>query len=280
MLELSDIDFLNEEKIRVQSFDAAPFPEHSHNFLEISYIKRGRAVNICNEREFFLTEGSYTIIDYHTTHRMIDKSADIEGFNCLFVPQFLDPSISNCKSFKSMLTALALPLLQQKDIFVFSDKSGQILKLLMQLKEELSAKRLGYRELAKTYLTQILILSVRAFQQDADNTVHNPLIENIFRYLQENYSRKDLLNAVGNEFNYSPAYISVLFKKELGIYFNEYIRQLRIRMACGLLTSTDMPVEEIGFAVGYNNPASFRLNFKELMLIAPSKYRRNQHKRK
>lgn len=279
MLELSENDFLNEEKIKVQSFDCEPFPEHSHNFLEITYIKKGTAVNLCNGREIHLSEGSYVIIDYHTAHRMIEKSKDIEGLNCLVVPQFLEPAISNCKSFKGMLTALSLPLLKEKDIFVFQDNSEQVFKLLVKLKEELSAKQLGYRELAKTYLTQILILSLRSFQHDADNTVNNPLIEDILFYLQKNHSRKDLLKAVSREFNYSPAYVSVLFKRELGIHFNEYIRQLRIRVACDLLSSGDMSVDEIGFAVGYNNPAPFRSNFKELMRLTPTNYRRNQYGR-
>ena len=276
MKVLSPEDYLNGNEIKIQSISSMPFDAHSHDFLEIAYISKGTAVNICDNQKISLSAGSYVIFDYFTIHQIVNKSMDIEGFNCLFLPYFLDSALANCKSFHGMLSALMIPCINHKNCFFFHDTDGQILDLILHIQKEMDEKQVGYREIAKTYLTQLLILSIRAFQANTENAIHNPLLEDIIHFLQKNYSQKDLLRLVSNEFNYSPTYISVLFQKNLGIHFNEYLRQLRIRNACQLLTKSDMSIEEVSFAVGYHDVYSFRANFKAQMQLTPMQYRKSR----
>ena len=64
------------------------------------------------------------------------------------------------------------------------------------------------------------------------------------------------------------------FRKATGRSPISYVQQLRIRQARRLLERTTMPVDEIGFVVGYENTAFFRRLFQRTTRLHPGSYRR------
>jgi transcriptional regulator GlxA family with amidase domain len=54
----------------------------------------------------------------------------------------------------------------------------------------------------------------------------------------------------------------------------DYVQNLRIEEAKRLLESSDQPVEEICFTVGYEDPSFFRRLFKRRTGVTPARYRR------
>lgn len=64
------------------------------------------------------------------------------------------------------------------------------------------------------------------------------------------------------------------FKQATGYAPLEYVQQLRVEEAKRRLERTDRPIEEIGYNVGYDNPAFFRRLFKRITGVTPSGYRR------
>ena len=64
------------------------------------------------------------------------------------------------------------------------------------------------------------------------------------------------------------------FTKATGFAPLEYIQRLRVEDAKRRLERTDAPVDEIGWRVGYEDPAFFRRLFKRLTGLSPAQYRR------
>lgn len=64
------------------------------------------------------------------------------------------------------------------------------------------------------------------------------------------------------------------FTKATGFAPIEYIQRLRIEDAKRRLERTDAPVDEIGWRVGYEDPAFFRRLFKRTTGLSPAQYRR------
>jgi transcriptional regulator GlxA family with amidase domain len=52
-----------------------------------------------------------------------------------------------------------------------------------------------------------------------------------------------------------------------------YVQQIRVERAKRLLETSDQPIEAVSWAVGYEDPASFRRLFKRLSGIPPGAYR-------
>jgi len=63
------------------------------------------------------------------------------------------------------------------------------------------------------------------------------------------------------------------FKRALGITPGHYVQEVRIDKARGLLATTDMSVKEVMYAVGYNDPKSFRTRFINITRLTPQEYR-------
>jgi transcriptional regulator GlxA family with amidase domain len=64
------------------------------------------------------------------------------------------------------------------------------------------------------------------------------------------------------------------FTKATGYAPIAYVQRIRIEEAKRLLERTSRPVDDIGFAVGYEDAASFRRLFKRITGVAPGAYRR------
>ncbi|HET6831984.1 MAG TPA: helix-turn-helix domain-containing protein [Solirubrobacterales bacterium] len=63
------------------------------------------------------------------------------------------------------------------------------------------------------------------------------------------------------------------FKLATGHTPISYVQQIRVERAKRLLETCDVPVEEVSWSVGYEDPASFRRLFKRLTGLAPGAYR-------
>jgi len=77
--------------------------------------------------------------------------------------------------------------------------------------------------------------------------------------------------------NMSPCYFSVMFKKETGQNFINYLTNIRIEKAKELLRSTNLKSYEIAYQVGYDNPTYFSTVFKKLTGMTPLDYKKDLH---
>ena len=65
------------------------------------------------------------------------------------------------------------------------------------------------------------------------------------------------------------------FKKRTGKTFIQYVMEIRISIAAKKLAESDKPIAQICYESGYNNLGNFNLNFKNIMGMTPSEYRKN-----
>jgi AraC-like DNA-binding protein len=72
----------------------------------------------------------------------------------------------------------------------------------------------------------------------------------------------------------SKTYFCYIFKSLTGKTFTEFCTELRIHKAIELLNTTDMPITEICFNVGYNDVTHFCRTFKKTVGISPKLYRK------
>ena len=108
---------------------------------------------------------------------------------------------------------------------------------------------------------------------DDDKFSSNNLIQGVADYLKDNYSNPDLsMLSVADEFKISPAYLSRLFKQEIGIGPAAYLQKIRIEAVKEMLLNSDMTIKDISEAVGYQYVLTLNRNFKKIEGITPSQY--------
>ncbi len=98
-------------------------------------------------------------------------------------------------------------------------------------------------------------------------------VQGIIKYLHGHYKNPDLnIVCVADAFRLSPAYLSRLFKKEIGVGPAEYLQRIRVEAAKEYLAQSDLTVKDISEAVGYQYVLTFNRAFKKLEGITPSQF--------
>ena len=128
------------------------------------------------------------------------------------------------------------------------------------------------RELA-LLLDRLLIEASRGIKNNDTDTF--PLSKSV-RFLNENYYKKIKISELAKIENMCMTAYNLAFKNQFGMPPTKYIIKLRLDHASELLLSTDLSVEEIGYASGYNDINFFSRIFKQYMGVSPLSYRRNR----
>ncbi len=96
----------------------------------------------------------------------------------------------------------------------------------------------------------------------------------ILTYLQNNYDKALKICDLCKEFNTSEKTLYKIVKQNTNKTVNEYITYLRVEKAKRLLTTTDLPITEIAYLVGYADYNYFIRVFKKQEKLPPFKYRK------
>ncbi|MDF2959152.1 MAG: two-component system response regulator [Paenibacillus sp.] len=99
------------------------------------------------------------------------------------------------------------------------------------------------------------------------------VIYKIKAYIETHYRENINLKHIAADFLINPVYLGQLFKKTYGIYFNEFLLNIRLQEAKKLLRQTDLKVYEIAEKTGFNNPDYFVNQFKKIERQTPTEYR-------
>ncbi|MCI1777737.1 AraC family transcriptional regulator [Paenibacillus lautus] len=95
--------------------------------------------------------------------------------------------------------------------------------------------------------------------------------------VEQQYDQDISLDYCAAVMNFNPAYISRVFKKEMGVSFSEYISEYRMNIAKNLLATTEMKVSDIGRKVSYTNISAFIRTFRRTFGLTPGQYREQLH---
>ena len=101
----------------------------------------------------------------------------------------------------------------------------------------------------------------------------HPLIQRVLRHVREHLPERLSISGIAAALDLSPGQLRNAFRSLSGTTIGSYIRHARLRQACILMDTTDLPLAEIGRRCGYESTFSFSRAFKDDKGIPPSTYR-------
>ncbi|HET8843184.1 MAG TPA: response regulator [Ktedonobacteraceae bacterium] len=99
------------------------------------------------------------------------------------------------------------------------------------------------------------------------------LIEQVRTWVHDHLHQDITLIDLAGRFHYSLNYVSMLFKKEIGMGFQEYLLDCRMQRAKHLLLDPALRIADIAQQVGYTNPKAFSIAFRKVCGLPPTDYR-------
>lgn len=123
------------------------------------------------------------------------------------------------------------------------------------------------------YARKVIVDLSRYMEADKTGSSHAVILE-ILAYLEEHYQEDIGLNELAEKVGMSTAYLSVLFKNEVGTSYVKYLTNMRITQAKKLLKDGHK-VNEVSEMVGYSNYRYFSDIFKKHVGLTPNEYKHN-----
>lgn len=279
MISKHDI-FLKENKFSIYVCPNTRIHLHEHNYLELGYVIKGEAIHSWGEDSVTIKEGDYFVVDYNAQHSYVAKTDEFELINCIFLPEFIDPALTHCRSFLEVISNYQIHFnselfIENPSIKIYKDEDGKIKSLLSSLLDEFTLRSPGYMQIIRSMVIELLILTMRKIYFDPNSGLGNGFSDRVLKYLHSHYMNDITLADVSKGLNYSPTYLSMKFKKELGISFSKYLQKTRIEQSMRLLAHTDKPIDEIAADVGYRDIKTFYILFKSFSNSSPAKFRKN-----
>lgn len=104
---------------------------------------------------------------------------------------------------------------------------------------------------------------------------HELYVDRALEYMHLHYDNiriADVAELVG----INRSYLTSIFKEKMGISPQQYLLKYRMTMACHLLKTTALSIQDIAHRVGYDNPLTFSKMFHNTYNCSPSHYRAEQ----
>lgn len=102
-----------------------------------------------------------------------------------------------------------------------------------------------------------------------------PIVNKLLNYFDRPQYLQLSLNKIIEHENYSPIYVSTLFKKHLNTTPTQYLKAKRLEYICYYLKTTSYTLEKICQLVGLDNLSYLHKIFKKEFNMSPSEYRNN-----
>ncbi|MBW8521917.1 AraC family transcriptional regulator [Chryseobacterium chendengshani] len=164
-----------------------------------------------------------------------------------------------------------------------SGSENKIIKSLFDnIKDELQSKDSSSEEMIRTYLKQIIIRATRKWKiqnMETENLKISPHEVDVFRdfsrYLELHYREKHHVSDYADMLHIAPKTLTHKFKNLNLESPNQYIINRILLEAKRLLFYTEKTVKEIGYDLGYEDPAYFNRLFTQKVGSTPINFKKN-----
>lgn len=107
---------------------------------------------------------------------------------------------------------------------------------------------------------------------DEEEAYSVEIVRKIADRLCRDCAQKVSLSQLAKEYHINEAYLSYVFKKEMGLSLTNYLLQIRMEEACRLLAQEREKLRTVARRVGYEDYQYFVRVFKKSLNVTPSEY--------
>lgn len=248
---------------------------HRHDYFTVIIINQAKGFHKIDFNSYTLSEKQIFFVAPGQVHQMIETDLS-NGFVMTFSNQFLIEN-SIPLSFVSSLNLFqnygqTPPLLPNNSQY---DNIKQFAQQIFDLFHgEAQMKHLSIGAFLKLLLIECNnICSIIPIQTEKDSSADN-LIRKFKDTVDQHFTNEHSTSFYANLLNISPDHLSRIVKAKLGRTAKEYIQSRIIVEAKRLIYFADLSNKEIGYALGFSEPANFSAFFKKHTQLSPSIFKK------
>lgn len=251
---------------------------HFHNYYEIYYLLEGKRRYFINHTLYDITANDIILVNKGDIHLAQSPNPPVKYARCLIT--FSDQFLNNLGS--EFDKDFLIKIFNTKKIHIPESMQNTFNMLLHKAETKIKQDNIYSQYIAKLNILELLVNINKFSTKDNtplmdDLTVYEDRIQEVCRYICNYYNKPISLNEMAKIAYMSPTYFSKKFKRVTGFGFNEYLNNVRIKMATSLLMETQSSITEIATFCGYQDSNYFGNVFKKIIGISPNKYRKEHY---
>lgn len=272
---LNGTDFRIEKRVIGADYKAVPV--NISDCYEILYIFGGQKKYFINNSLYNAARGDTILISEgdisYDRSELLPPGQSAEYYVITFSLQFLQ-KLSNMLSIENLSEVFSC-----KKICIPDTKKQHFEELILMLSDEYTGQAENSEKLINLYISEILIYLMRFSEYICETSQNSQekCIETVCRHICNYYNEQLTLADMARLAYMSPTYFSKKFKKITGFGFNEYLNNIRVKIAINMLVNTKHSITEIAVYCGYQDSNYFGDVFRRIVGVSPSKYRKTHH---
>lgn len=235
---------------------------HQHPYYHMFHIRCGNVRFTAGKEEYLLKAGQSILVPQGMEHGYVnEENVTMEDYEIKF----------------QVTSNVAEDPLQG---VLLSDNPlvGSLLGQILQEYADLGSRA---DDAAFSYMSSVLKLMTRQeryekkrnFQFVAGDS-YTPLVQQIIRYLEQNYQSDFSLDDLAAKLDYHKSYLCVVFKKETQMTIVDCLNMIRIRRAVELIVGSDQSLLQVATMCGFSSDSHFTRTFTKYVGVTPGHFRR------
>lgn len=250
---------------------------HRHNYYTVLIINQAKGKHKIDFNIYNLSDKQIFFVAPGQVHQIIEEEKSY-GYVMTFSNQFLLENsipisfIDSLNLFQNY--GQSPPLVPSKDQFGTIEDFTKSIYKLYESQEKMKILSIG------SFLKLLLIecnniCSIYPIESELDISGNN-LIRSFKKYVDNNYKKEHSTSFYAKELHITPDYLNRIIKSNIGKTAKEYIQSRIIIEAKRLLYFTNLSNKEIGYELGFNEPANFSAFFKKETQLSPSNFKNQE----
>ena len=253
---------------------------HSHSYHELLFCLSGEGAQKTEKGLEPLHEGDLFFYPKNLSHCSVFLPEKV--FECYvidFQSSLFSPTSDGDKDIISVLDQLGSRGTQR--VKLSQDGRNKVRSVFDELYAEFSQKNMLYDAVLKLKVFELILtiardpLQRKNYSNHESNVSQKQMISEVVHYIEEFYIQSINIETVLRFCPLSRSHFHVVFKRETGKTFNEFLRDTRLLKAKDFLANTDLPVQEISYQCGFSSHAYFTQVFKLKEKMTPGDFRQS-----
>lgn len=248
---------------------------HRHDYYTLLLVRQARGMHIVDFKEYPLSPLQVYFISPGQVHQVIEMEKS-HGYAVLFSPQFLAENnipvqfIEDLSLFKDYGQAPPLEISPEE----FEILSGYCEEMINVFRSDQKFKEQAVSAYLKLFLIQSNNLCTLEIDNPQNQEAGNMILRNFKQLVDEQHTNWHQTSDYADALHVTPDHLNRVIKSLVGKTAKEYIQSRITLSAKRLLYFSDHTAKEIGYELGFSEPANFSAFFKKQTGISPAQFRK------
>ncbi|MEM7510783.1 MAG: AraC family transcriptional regulator [Bacteroidota bacterium] len=262
---LKSFSIKSMEQIEMErATDTESHKPHSHDFYTIIWILKGKGTHTIDFQEYEVRERQLYFLHPGQVHQL--EVEEVQGYVCMFTLDFMcatgvrDSFLTELHLFDQSeeSTPLLMPENEEKTFSSLID----MMKLATKENEAESAEIISSS--LKLFLLMARKIQKQQQPEPSSPTEDSRIIRAFKKLVEERFPEWHKVQEYADQLGITANYLKDLVKTDLEVSAKQYIQNRIILEAKRKIHFSDMNAKEIGFTLGFQDPAHFSKFFKQV----------------